>query len=529
MASSALSLQVGEIVVYGSEGFARVDGLSEREVLGRTVTVLDLFVLDSSMTVSVPLERAQERGLRPVATLEEAETALDTIATPGTGRQMPWNRDGRMLKERFAEGNIDATVDVLCSLVDAESLKRLNDGQKTLLDKARILRKLDSPRQCRIVGNHQGAEPCEIARRNHVPLPRALGQGLQKLRPSRRRHSLIQHHLPVNVLQFARPASAGNEHQCPLLLGLGLLGSAEKRIAELRFRTGADPALVRAGLEHACAWYRRAYRGNIANHWTGTQFLSLQAALTGHTPQLLTQDDAKARGQFAPGFHGGLLEEGFGLHPLRYVHGLARAAIHRGARIVERCPVIAWHQDGKRHHLETPIGTIVASKVIVAAGGYQPEALSPLLRGRVLPALSNIIATRPLTPDEQAAQGWTSTAVACDTRTLLHYFRLLPGGTADLLLNVTNPNAVAVTITSVAQGGGVTVSGGSGCSSDPAWPTTTGNSGVAIVTTTGLSISVPAGSSATVHVAGGASMTNSSAAGCQGATFQIPVTVTVTR
>ena len=106
---------------------------------------------------------------------------------------------------------------------------------------------------------------------------------------------------------------------------------------------------------------------------------------------------------------------------------------------------------------------------------------------------------------------------------------LLPGGTADLLLNVTNPNAVAVTITSVAQGGGVTVSGGSGCSSDPAWPTTTGNSGVAIVTTTGLSISVPAGSSATVHVAGGASMTNSSAAGCQGATFQIPVTVTVTR
>lgn len=137
MASSALSLQVGEIVVYGSEGFARVDGLSEREVLGRTVTVLDLFVLDSSMTVSVPLERAQERGLRPVATLEEAETALDTIATPGTGRQMPWNRDGRMLKERFAEGNIDATVDVLCSLVDAESAKRLNDGQKNLLDKAR--------------------------------------------------------------------------------------------------------------------------------------------------------------------------------------------------------------------------------------------------------------------------------------------------------------------------------------------------------------------------------------------------------
>ena len=106
---------------------------------------------------------------------------------------------------------------------------------------------------------------------------------------------------------------------------------------------------------------------------------------------------------------------------------------------------------------------------------------------------------------------------------------LLPGGTADLLLNVTNPNATAVTITGVAQGGGVTVSGGSGCTSDPSWPTTPGNSGVSIATTTGLSITVAGGASDTVHVGGAASMTTASASGCQGATFQIPITVTVTR
>jgi hypothetical protein len=62
---------------------------------------------------------------------------------------------------------------------------------------------------------------------------------------------------------------------------LGLLGSAEKRMAELRFRMGADAAVIQAGLERACAWYRRAYRGNISHHWTGTQFLSLEAALNG--------------------------------------------------------------------------------------------------------------------------------------------------------------------------------------------------------------------------------------------------------
>ena len=36
--------------------------------------------------------------------------------------------------------------------------------------------------------------------------------------------------------------------------------------------------------------------------------------------------------------------------------------------------------------------------------------------------------TRPITPDEQATQGWTSAQMAYDTRHMLHYFRLMPDG-----------------------------------------------------------------------------------------------------
>src|SRR3546814_16538138 len=45
-----------------------------------------------------------------------------------------------------------------------------------------------------------------------------------------------------------------------------------------------------------------------------------------------------------------------------------------------------------------------------------------------MPAQSSIIVTRPLSPAERAAQGWTSTVMCADTRRLLHYFRLLPDG-----------------------------------------------------------------------------------------------------
>ncbi|MFN8194811.1 MAG: hypothetical protein U0R80_11090 [Nocardioidaceae bacterium] len=106
---------------------------------------------------------------------------------------------------------------------------------------------------------------------------------------------------------------------------------------------------------------------------------------------------------------------------------------------------------------------------------------------------------------------------------------LQPGGTGDLLLNVTNPNSSAVTITGVSQGGGVTVVGGSGCTSDSAWPTTLGNSGVTVATTTGLSVVVAGGATATVHVSSGAAMSTSSVSGCQGASFRVPVTVVVSQ
>jgi len=104
---------------------------------------------------------------------------------------------------------------------------------------------------------------------------------------------------------------------------------------------------------------------------------------------------------------------------------------------------------------------------------------------------------------------------------------LLPGATADLVLNLTNPNPFTVTILSVTQAGGVTVTGGTGCSSDLAWPGTLGNSGVSLQAATGLSITIAGGATDVVHLAGAATIATTSAMGCQGATFQIPVAVTV--
>jgi hypothetical protein len=114
----------------------------------------------------------------------------------------------------------------------------------------------------------------------------------------------------------------------------------------------------------------------------------------------------------------------------------------------------------------------------------------------------------------------TPSAVTVEAASGTPSSQLIPGGTADLLVQITNPNAYAVTLVSIAANGTVT-STVSACDS--------GGNGVTVPTQSGLSITIASGSSQLVHVPAGIAMSNASASACQGASFHAPVTITVRR
>jgi glycine/D-amino acid oxidase-like deaminating enzyme len=125
--------------------------------------------------------------------------------------------------------------------------------------------------------------------------------------------------------------------------------------------------------------------------------------------------------------YGALLhKEGFALHALRYARGLAHAAMAKGASLHNASPVTGWRRDGKRHLLTTPGGVVRARQVVIATNGYTNDRLNPWTAGRLLPVLSNIIVTRPLSEGERAATGWQTYQKIWDSRRLLFYYRLLP-------------------------------------------------------------------------------------------------------
>ncbi|NOT40029.1 MAG: FAD-binding oxidoreductase [Alphaproteobacteria bacterium] len=117
---------------------------------------------------------------------------------------------------------------------------------------------------------------------------------------------------------------------------------------------------------------------------------------------------------------------GFALNPLAYCLGLARAAAARGARIHAQSRVLQWRREGEHHRLVTGGGSALAKHVIVAANGWLPEELVPGLAGRMMPVLSNIVTTRPLSDEELRTQAWRTDAPASNTRAHLAYLRMLP-------------------------------------------------------------------------------------------------------
>ena len=91
-------------------------------------------------------------------------------------------------------------------------------------------------------------------------------------------------------------------------------------------------------------------------------------------------------------------------------------------------PVERVEHAGDGYLLHTSCARIRARRLIVATNGYSSDDIPQALSGRFLPAMSSVLVTRPLGADEQRAAGWSSDLMAYDSRTLLHYFRLMPDG-----------------------------------------------------------------------------------------------------
>ena len=126
--------------------------------------------------------------------------------------------------------------------------------------------------------------------------------------------------------------------------------------------------------------------------------------------------------------HGALLDQGARhLHPLKYAYGLAKAADLLGADIHEGSEVLGYtDNDGAQVQVRTASGSVKARFLVLACNGYLGH-LEPRIAGNIMPINNFILATEPLSKEQQAAVTRDNFSLS-DTLYVINYWKLSADG-----------------------------------------------------------------------------------------------------
>lgn len=128
---------VGDKVLYPMHGAGVIERIEEREVLGETARFYVITLPFGDMMVSIPVDRNQEVGLRPVIEEKKARRILDEFGLKQLKEDDNWSRRYRDNMLRIKSGNIEEVSSVLFLLMKRERDRGLSTGERKMMVSAR--------------------------------------------------------------------------------------------------------------------------------------------------------------------------------------------------------------------------------------------------------------------------------------------------------------------------------------------------------------------------------------------------------
>jgi len=131
---------VGDTAVYPSHGVADVIDLEMKKIGGQSLGFYHLQVRGSGLKIIVPIEKAENNGMRPLADNGEIDELWDLLRD----REVPsdrqtWNRRYRGFMEKIRTGSLFEVAEVYRDLSVLRQNKELSHGERQMLRTARAL------------------------------------------------------------------------------------------------------------------------------------------------------------------------------------------------------------------------------------------------------------------------------------------------------------------------------------------------------------------------------------------------------
>ena len=132
--------KIGEKAVYPAHGVAEVIGIEKKEINTSVCSFYVLKVLATGMQILVPKDKADQVGLRPVATSSEIEEVFDILREKDVHiDKQTWNRRYRGFMEKIKTGSLFEVAEVFRDLYRLKETKTLSFGERRMLDTAKNL------------------------------------------------------------------------------------------------------------------------------------------------------------------------------------------------------------------------------------------------------------------------------------------------------------------------------------------------------------------------------------------------------
>lgn len=129
--------RVGDRVVYPMHGAGTIEGIEQKEILGKTHRYYVLQLPISDMKVMIPVDNTQEIGLRDVIQDSQIDEVMEILKQEATPMSTNWNRRYRSNLEKIKSGDIFEVAGVVRNLAARNREKGLSTGERKMLESAK--------------------------------------------------------------------------------------------------------------------------------------------------------------------------------------------------------------------------------------------------------------------------------------------------------------------------------------------------------------------------------------------------------
>ena len=132
--------KIGDVAVYPSHGVGVIQSIENKKISDSEQTFFMFRILDSNMTIMIPVNNIAMVGLRRVIHLEEVPKVYDILKKKDVEiENQTWNRRYREYMQKIKSGSVFEVAEVLRDLFILKLEKDLSFGERKMLDAARNL------------------------------------------------------------------------------------------------------------------------------------------------------------------------------------------------------------------------------------------------------------------------------------------------------------------------------------------------------------------------------------------------------